>query len=94
MLIPHSRTLAPRPACTAAASSSHYSSSTTHLRYPCHSNWPALHSCVPSPPPHPGLPRPAAPQVFVALILGFFTLWDLPLISRAVQSLKQVIGVL
>ncbi|KIY99566.1 hypothetical protein MNEG_8395 [Monoraphidium neglectum] len=28
-------------------------------------------------------------QVFVALILGFFTLWDLPLISRGVESLKQ-----
>lgn len=28
-------------------------------------------------------------QVFVALILGFFTLWDLPLITRGVESLKQ-----
>ncbi|KAI8469443.1 MAG: hypothetical protein J3K34DRAFT_423607 [Monoraphidium minutum] len=28
-------------------------------------------------------------QVFVALILGFFMLWDLPLISRGVASLKQ-----
>ncbi|GBF98399.1 hypothetical protein Rsub_10464 [Raphidocelis subcapitata] len=28
-------------------------------------------------------------QVFVALILGFFMLWDLPKISRGVASLKQ-----
>ncbi len=34
--------------------------------------------------------RRAPLQVFVALILGFFTLWDLPMISRGIASLKHV----
>ncbi|GBF95935.1 hypothetical protein Rsub_08058 [Raphidocelis subcapitata] len=33
--------------------------------------------------------RPWGFGVFVALILGFFTLWDLPTISKAVASLKH-----
>jgi hypothetical protein len=59
---------------------------------------PALALTLTPPPPHPSTPLPFKPsspappnrQVFVALILGFFTLWDLPLISRGVESLKQV----